>query len=89
MIRSFIRRIVREEVAKARRVEPGVVASRALRFDLPGAVMTQDLLKQMHAIGDGAAIGGARGGAEIVRNMRAAKGETVNIRTPDNTPTED
>lgn len=34
-------------------------------FDLRGAVMTEDLLRQMNAIGDGAAIRGAAGGAVV------------------------
>ena len=39
----------------------------AMHFDLRGAVMTEDLLRQMQAIGQQAAQQGAAGGAELVR----------------------
>lgn len=37
-------------------------------FDLRGAVMTEDLLKQMNAIGDHAAVRGAAGGAQMAQD---------------------
>lgn len=43
----------------------------AMVFDLRGAVMTQDLLAQMNAMADGAAMRGAVGGAGLARQQMA------------------
>ena len=40
-------------------------------FDLRGAVMTEDLLRQMNAIGDGAAVRGAMGGSALAQQQAA------------------
>lgn len=42
-------------------------------FDLRGAVVTQDLLDQMNAIGQGAAVQGAHGGAQLASRDLARK----------------
>jgi hypothetical protein len=49
--------------------------ARRLVFDLRGAVMTQDLLRQMESMADGAAVRGAEGGALKARTdaIKAAK----------------
>ena len=46
----------------------------SFHFDLRGAVVTQQLLEQMNAIGDGAAIRGASGGAQMAGD-RAVKSQ--------------
>ena len=46
---------------------------RSMSFDLRGAVMTQDLLNQMNAIGDGAAMRGAQGGAALAMDGLAKR----------------
>lgn len=48
--------------------------SRSFHFDLRGAVMTQDLLNQMNAIGDGAAMRGAAGGSAMGQAEQKATG---------------
>ena len=40
-------------------------------FDLRGAVMTEDLLRQMNAIGEGAAQAGTIGGATLAGQQSA------------------
>lgn len=45
--------------------------SASFHFDLRGAVMTEDLLAQMNAIGNGAAMRGAAGGAQLAQSQRS------------------
>jgi hypothetical protein len=46
-------------------------SARAINFDLRGAVVTEDLLRQMNAIGAQAAQAGARGGAALAASRMA------------------